>query len=135
MSNTITVSSPIFSGKQSIMDQHGQTHCIELSNETVLLDGSPSMINIVGAYLHLVTKAGTFSVTAQAFWYAFAGTEPTATEASCLLVDSLMRVKVFQQVQHLQKQFQQVYEQSQARGTLQLPTCRQNQRLLLELRN
>jgi hypothetical protein len=110
------------------MDQQAQTHTIALSNDTLLLDGLPSMISIVGADLHLVTEAGSYCVTAQALWYAFAGAEPTASDAGLLLADSLARWQALHSLlrswQAYQDSFQQAVAQAQKIGSVPLPPYR-----------
>jgi hypothetical protein len=111
----------------TIVDQCAQTHTIELSNDTLLIDGRPATVSITSTTeVQLTTEAGIACVASQAFWHAFAGAgaEPTAAEAGLLLADSLMRVQALQQMQRLQVAFQHVYEQIQALCEIPLPSYR-----------
>jgi hypothetical protein len=108
----------------TLMDQQAQTHTLELSNDTLLLDGRPALLTISSTDVQFQTETGVTCVTAQAFWYAFAGAEPTATEAGQLLADSLVRMQVLQQMQRLQDIFQGVYTHIQKLGEIPLPSYR-----------
>lgn len=109
---------------RTITDQHDQLHTIELQNASLLLDKLSATVNIVGGDLHLTTEAGSYTVTAQALWHAFAGAEPTAIEAGLLLADSLVRMQALQQIQQLQVAFQRAYSQIQSLGEVPLPSYR-----------
>ena len=69
-----------------------------------------------------------YCFTAPAFWYAFAGAEPTACAAGLLLADSLARWQALQSLirswQTLQGAFQQVLEMAQGIGTPPIPSYR-----------
>lgn len=105
----------------TITDLQAQTHTIALSNDTLLLDNLPSTMSIDGADIRLMTEAGTYCVTAQAFWHAFAGAEPTAAEAGLLLADSLARWQV---LLALQGGFQWGLEMARRIGGVPIPSYR-----------
>ncbi len=122
--NETLISARIDQRVHTIMDMQAQTHTLEMSNDILLLDGCPARLHIDGAELSLTTDAGTSCVTMQAFWYAFAGNEPTAIEAGRLLADSLMRTQALQQMRQLQTTYQHISEQIQTLGFVPLPTYR-----------
>jgi len=121
--NTATLSaSSVEKVVRTIADQQDHMHTLEMSNDLLLLDGLPVTIRIEDAELHLSTDVGTYCVTNQAFWYAFAGAEPTAEEAGRLLADSLIRMQLLHQMRQVQATFQRLSEQVQAVGSVPLPT-------------
>ena len=122
--NETLISARIDQRVHTITDMQAQTHTLELSNDILLLDGCPATLHVDDAELLLTTDAGTSCVTTQAFWYAFAGAEPTAIEAGRLLADTLMRTQALQQMRQLQATYQRVYEQIQTLGFVPMPTYR-----------
>jgi hypothetical protein len=66
------------------------------------------MIILETDQLQLVTKTGTYHITADVFWRAFAGSLPTATQAGILLADSVSRWLIQQQMAQAYKEWQHI---------------------------